>query len=175
MTALAAGSAFPKLDVAKLGGGTLTLGVPRGGHDWQLVIVYRGLHCPLCKKYLAQLQEMEADFNAAGVDVVAVSGDPEPKAQAMADEKELTLSIGFGLSVEEMNTLGVYVSDPRSPKETDRPFPEPGLFVVNGDGNIQMVDVSNAPFLRPELQGVLNGIKFIRANDYPIRGTHKAA
>ncbi|MEX0309525.1 MAG: redoxin domain-containing protein [Tateyamaria sp.] len=175
MTALAAGSAFPKLDVARLGGGTLTLGVPQGGHDWQLVIVYRGLHCPLCKKYLAQLQDLETQFNAAGVDVVVVSGDPETKAQAMADEKELTLTMGYGLTVAQMDTLGVYVSDPRSPKETDRPFPEPGLFVVNGDGAIQMVDVSNAPFLRPDLQGVLNGIKFIRANDYPIRGTHKAA
>ncbi|WP_299042733.1 redoxin domain-containing protein [uncultured Tateyamaria sp.] len=175
MTALAAGSAFPKLDVAKLGGGTLTLGAPQGGHDWQLVIVYRGLHCPLCKKYLAQLQEMEGDFSEAGVDVVVVSGDPEAKAKAMADEKGLRLAMGYDLSVAQMEALGVYVSDPRSPQETDRPFPEPGLFVVNGDGAIQMVDVSNAPFLRPDLQGVLNGIKFIRANDYPIRGTHKAA
>ena len=175
MTALAAGSAFPRIDVAQLGGGTLTLGAPRGGHDWQLVVVYRGLHCPLCKKYLAQLQEMEARFNAAGVDVVAVSGDPEDKAQAMADEKELSIAMGYDLSVEEMNRLGVYVSDPRSPKETDRPFPEPGLFVVNADGAIQMVDVSNAPFLRPDLEGVLRGITFVRENDYPIRGMHKAA
>ncbi|WP_147106324.1 redoxin domain-containing protein [Tateyamaria sp. syn59] len=175
MTALAAGSDFPKLDVAQLGGGTLTLGAPRGDHDWQLVVVYRGLHCPLCKKYLAQLQELESAFNAEGVDVVAVSGDPEDKAQAMVDEKELSLAMGYGLSVAQMVELGVYVSDPRSPQETDRPFPEPGLFVVNGDGAIRMVDVSNAPFLRPDLQAVLNGIKFIRANDYPIRGTHKAA
>ncbi|MEM8655768.1 MAG: redoxin domain-containing protein [Pseudomonadota bacterium] len=175
MTALAAGSDFPKLEVAQLGGGTLTLGAPRGDHDWQLVVVYRGLHCPLCKKYLAQLQEMEGAFNAEGVDVVAVSGDPEGKAQAMADEKDLSITLGYGLTVDQMETLGVYVSDPRSPQETDRPFPEPGLFVVNGNGAIQMVDVSNAPFLRPDLEGVLNGIKFVRANDYPIRGMHKAA
>ncbi|MBY5932134.1 redoxin domain-containing protein [Tateyamaria omphalii] len=175
MTALAAGSPFPKLDLAKLGGGTLTLGAPQGGHDWQLVVVYRGLHCPLCKTYLAKLQDLEADFNAQGVDVVAVSGDPEEKAQAMADEKGLTVAMGYGLTPEQMVALGVYVSDPRSPKETDRPFPEPGLFVVNGDGAIQMVDVSNAPFLRPDLEGVLKGITFVRANDYPIRGTHKAA
>ncbi|WP_299597748.1 peroxiredoxin-like family protein [uncultured Tateyamaria sp.] len=175
MTALAAGSAFPKLDVARLGGGTLSLGTPRGGHDWQLVVVYRGLHCPLCKKYLAQLQELESDFNALGVDVVTVSGDPENKAQAMVDEKELSLAMGYGLSVTQMDALGIYISDPRSPQETDQPFPEPGLFVVNGDGAIQMVDVSNAPFLRPDLQSVLNGVKFVRSNDYPIRGTHKAA
>lgn len=175
MTALASGTTFPKMEVAQLGGGTLTLGAPRDGYEWQLVIVYRGLHCPLCKKYLAQLEELQNGYYEAGVDIVAVSGDPEEKAQAMVDEKALTFPVGYGLSVEQMDTLGVYISDPRSPKETDRPFPEPGLFVVNAEGLIQMVDVSNAPFLRPDLEATLGGIKFIRANDYPIRGMHKAA
>lgn len=175
MTALTAGSTFPKTEVARLGGGTVTLGVPQGGHDWQLAIIYRGLHCPLCKKYLAQLEEMQGQFHAIGVDVVTASGDPEEKAQAMVDEKELSLPMGYGLSVAQMQALGLYVSDPRSPQETDRPFAEPGLFVINSEGLIQMVDVSNAPFLRPDLQGVLGGITFIRNNDYPIRGTHKAA
>ncbi|MBB3993638.1 peroxiredoxin [Sulfitobacter undariae] len=174
MTALRAGSPFPKTDVDQLGGGTLTLGAPRGGHDWQLVVVYRGLHCPICKNYLAKLQELEAEFNSHGVDVVTVSGDPEEKARSFADEKELTLAVGYDLSVAQMKTLGLYVSDPRSEKETDRPFAEPGLFVVNAEGNIQIIDVSNAPFARPELQGIANGIKFIRSNDYPIRGTHEA-
>lgn len=175
MTGLAAGSAFPKQEVAQLGGGTLTLGSPRDGHDWQMVVVYRGLHCPLCKKYLAQLDEMVGDFNALGLDVVAVSGDPKEKAQGMVDEKNLSLTVGYGLSIAQMKALGLYISDPRSPKETDRPFPEPGVFIVNGGGNIQIVDISNAPFARPDLQSLLNGVKFIRENDYPVRGTHKAA
>jgi peroxiredoxin len=109
-----------------------------------------------------------------GVDVVAVSGDPEQKARAMADEKELSITVGYDLSVDEMNTLGLYVSEPRSPQETDRPFAEPGLFVINDKGTIQIIDVANAPFARPELQGIANGIKFIRGNDYPIRGTLSA-
>lgn len=50
MAALDAGSIFPKTQVEQLRGGKITLGAPRGGHDWQLVVVYRGLHCPLCKK-----------------------------------------------------------------------------------------------------------------------------
>ncbi|MEO0400842.1 MAG: redoxin domain-containing protein [Pseudomonadota bacterium] len=175
MTALAAGTPFPQTDLSKLGGGSVTLGDPQGGHDWQLVVIYRGLHCPLCKKYLAQLDAMQGQFNAQGVDVVIASGDPEDKARAMADECAPTLAMGYEMSVDQMNTLGLYVSDPRSPQETDRPFAEPGLFVVNGDGAIQMVDLSNAPFLRPDLEKVLSGITFIRSNDYPIRGTHKAA
>ncbi|WP_299416700.1 peroxiredoxin-like family protein [uncultured Sulfitobacter sp.] len=172
MTALPAGSLFPKTDVAGVSGGTLTLGAPRGGHDWQLVVVYRGLHCPICKTYLSKLQELEPEFNALGVDIVAVSGDPQEKAQAMVAEKELTLALGYDLSMAQMTALGLYISQPRSAQETDRAFPEPGLFVINAEGAIQIVDVSNAPFARPDLQSIANGIKFIRANDYPIRGTH---
>ena len=175
MAALAAGTPFPKIDLARLGGGTVTLGDPQGGRDWQLVVIYRGLHCPLCKKYLAQLEEMQGEFHAQGVDVVIASGDTEAKAQAMADECAPTLPMGYDLSIAQMITLGLYVSDPRGPKETDRPFAEPGLFVVNAAGTIQMIDVSNAPFLRPDLDKVLGGITFIRTNDYPIRGTHQTA
>lgn len=175
MTALTAGSPFPKTEVPKLGGGTLTLGVAQGGRDWQLVVIYRGLHCPLCKTYLATLDGMQAKFHDIGVDVVVASSDPEAKAQTMASEKGLTLPMGYDLSIAQMQALGVYVSDPRSPQETDRPFAEPGLFMINAEGLIQMVDVSNAPFLRPDLEGVLNGTKFVRGNDYPIRGMHKAA
>ena len=171
MIGLTAGEAFPQQQVDLLGGGTLTLGQPRGGHDWQMVVVYRGAHCPICKKYLAQLDGMTADFTALGVDVVAVSGDPEDKAQRMAEEADVGLAIGYGLSVAQMRALGLYVSAPRSPQETDRPFPEPGLFVINGQGAVQIVDVSNAPFARPDLAMVLNGLRFIRDKDYPVRGT----
>jgi hypothetical protein len=70
-----------------------------------------------------------------------------------------------------MRTLGLYLSDPRSPQETDRPFAEPGLFVVNADGKVQVIDVSNAPYSRPDLAGLLNGIKNTREKNNPIRGT----
>jgi hypothetical protein len=66
---------------------------------------------------------------------------------------------------------GPYISEPRPPRETDRPFSEPGLFVINPQGQVQIVDISNAPFARPDLTGILNGVKFVREKDYPIRGT----
>lgn len=170
-----AGVAFPKTNVARVGGGEITLGEPSGGRDWQIIVVYRGLHCPICKRYLAQLEGLQEQFHAAGVDVVAVSGDPQAKAEAMVSEMNLSLPMGYDLSVAQMRALGLYVSDPRSAQETDRPFPEPGLFLVNAAGNIQIVDVSNAPFARPDLESILNGIRFIRDKDYPVRGTHAAA
>lgn len=97
------------------------------------------------------------------------------QARAFADETGVSVPLGHGLNVGDMEALGLYVSDPRSPEETDHPFAEPALFVVNGDGQLQIVDISNAPFARPDLQKLAKGIGFIREKDYPIRGTRKAA
>ncbi len=172
MTKLQAGAEFPKQEVAKLGGGTMVLGQPGNGKDWQLVVVYRGKHCPLCKKYLAKLEELLPEFHDNGVDVVAVSGDPLEKAEADIAEMGVTMPVGYDLSVAQMQALGLYVTTPRGPQETDRPFPEPGVFVINEHGTTQVIDISNSPFVRPDLENIAGGLKYIRANDYPIRGTH---
>lgn len=171
-SSLAAGSRFPEMTVPLVGGGEVKLGGPGG---WRLVIVYRGKHCPLCRKYLAGLEEIKDDFAEIGVDIVLVSGDPEEKAAATVAEWGPTLPVAYGLSLAQMHELGLYVSDPRSPEETDRPFSEPGLFVLNPEGAIQIVDLSNAPFSRPDLAGIARGIAFVREKGYPIRGTNRAA
>ena len=74
-TKLSAGDKFPELVVKKLGGGEFKLGVPQNGATWQMVVVYRGKHCPLCTKYLAKIHGMKEEFLSAGVDIVAVSAD----------------------------------------------------------------------------------------------------
>lgn len=168
---LSAGEVFPSITVPQAGGGDLTLGAASGGHDWQMVIVYRGKHCPLCVKYFKQLEGMQQAFKSNGIDIVAVSADPEEKAKAFIEETGTTVPVGYALSLDQMADLGLYVSEPRSPQETDRPFAEPGLFVINDAGKVQLLDISNAPFARPDLETLANGLKFVRANDYPIRGT----
>ncbi len=173
---LHASSKFPVITVPKLGGGVLLLGAPRGGYDWRMVVVYRGKHCPICTRYLRQLDELRPQLQGLGIDVVAVSADPEPKARAQVADIAPGFEVGYGLTIEQMQTLGLYISHPRSSAETDRPFAEPGLFVVNDQGEVQIVDVSNAPFARPELASMVKGLRFIRnpANNYPVRGTFSA-
>lgn len=164
---------FPDVAVATLRNGEVKIGQPNSSNgDWQLVVVYRGKHCPICKAYLTELNGMLKDFAAINVDVIAVSADPKDKAEASANDIGYAGVIGYGLSLDQMAQLGVYISDPRSPEETDRPFAEPATFVVRDDGKLQIVDVSNAPFSRPALKGLLDGLKFIREKDYPVRGTH---
>ena len=43
----------------------------------------------------------------------------------------------YELSIDQMKELGWYISHPRSPEETDKLFPEPGMFAINPDGKFQ--------------------------------------
>ncbi|MHA1113896.1 MAG: redoxin domain-containing protein, partial [Alphaproteobacteria bacterium] len=81
---LTSGSAFPEIDLPLVGGGEVHLG---GGGRWQVIVVYRGKHCPLCKRYLKTLEGLKAGFEEAGAEIVALSGDPKEKADA--DKAEL--------------------------------------------------------------------------------------
>jgi peroxiredoxin len=165
---LSAGGAMPEITLPTVGGGEAKIG---GASDrWKMVVVYRGLHCPICKNYTAKVKALKDKFDELETDILFVSGDNAEKAKAFADEVGLKLPVAHDMSVDQMRQLGLYVSDPR-PTETDRPFPEPGLFVVNEKGQAHIVDVSNAPFVRPEPELIIRGITHIKKNDYPIRGT----
>jgi peroxiredoxin len=165
---LQAGVRLPPLSVPKAGGGEIKIG---SNDSWQMVVVYRGKHCPQCRRYLKGLDGLLDTLRAAEVDVVAISADPKEKAETEAQEEGWRFAVGYDLSREQMRSLGLYISEPRSPQETDRPFAEPGLFVLNPDGRLQIVDISNAPWSRPDLANVLNGIQRVKESNYPIRGT----
>lgn len=166
-TKLAAGATFPSLPVATLGGGTIDIAAMPG---WRIFVVYRGKHCPLCKKYFKTFEALHDDLKAEGVTVVAASADPRDKAAADLASEGWRFPVGYDLTLEQMRALGLYISAPRAPEETDRPFAEPGLFVINPQGEVQIVDISNAPFARPDIAGILFGIKLIKDRNYPVRG-----
>ncbi len=159
---------MPELTLDAVGGGRINLG---GTGAWKVVVVYRGKHCPLCKPYLRTLEEARGALEDAGIEVMAVSADPKEKAEADIAEHQWRFAVGYDLAPDDMRRLGLYISNPRSTQETDRPFAEPGLFVVRPDGRVQIVDISNAPFARPPLAPLPGYIAWIRDNDYPVRGT----
>lgn len=165
---LQAGAIIPNFTLPTVSGGEVRIG---GSGAWQMLVVYRGKHCPLCKRYLKTLDGLLDEFHAIGTDVIAASADPKEKAESEVAEEGWRFVVGYGMTPDQMRRLGLYISEPRSPQETDRPFPEPGLFVVNPEGKAQIIDISNAPFARPDLNSLLNGLKFVREKNYPIRGT----
>ena len=169
---IVAGSAFPTIAVDGLQGGTDDIGKPTDDAEWKMVVVYRGAHCPLCTKYLNKLEAYKEPLRELGIDLEAVSGDSETQVQSHLERLDVSFPLYYGLTIDQMQELGLYISYPRSEKETDHPFPEPGLFVINDEGTVQVVDLSNNPFVRPDIEQMYSGLKWIRENDYPIRGTY---
>ena len=172
---LHAGTAFQALPVLDDNGTLVDISKPTGDADWKMVVVYRGRHCPLCTKFLNKLAGFRQRLLDIGIDVAAVSAD----SQEQLDEHRTRLDVNFplfhGLSLEQMQALGLYISIPRSEKETDHNFAEPGLFVINSDGGLQVVDISNNPFARPDIEVFVSGLEWIRKpdNNYPVRGTYQ--
>lgn len=177
------GTPCPDIPVSLLAGGEhIISGIATPG-NWKLIVFYRGAHCPLCATYIKELDGMLGQFLLSGVEVLAISGDEKNKAAAFAAKHELSVDIGYGLTVAEMDQMGLYISDPASPLETDRPFCEPGLFVLNAEKLVHIVDISNAPFSRPDLPKIQSSLDYIRLPEdqrhdpfgarYPIRGTHR--
>ena len=74
---LHASGAFPEMTATLHNGESIQLGKPRNGLDWQMVVVYRGRHCPLCTRYLNQLQGAVESLKSIGVDLIAVSSSRE--------------------------------------------------------------------------------------------------
>ncbi len=169
MNAPKPGHPMPNITLSLVDGSHLTLGEPTS--EWNLVVVYRGRHCPRCKTYLSKLNRMQVAFAELGVRIVIVSADPLEKAEADIAEFGWSLPCAYGLSEADMVQLGLYISDPSSPKETDRRFAEPGLFVTNPENRLHMVGISNAASCRPDLDVVLDGIRGIQTKNLPIRGT----
>lgn len=174
-----AGSLFPDITVTDLEGRPINLGLLSGAKPdvtphWKMVIVYRGRHCPLCTKYLNTLSEFTQRLVDTGVELVAVSADSEEQLQHHLSKLKVNFPLYHGLTVEQMQALGLYISVPLSDQETDHLFAEPGLFVINDQGQVQVVDISNNPFVRPDLESLISGLEWIRnpENNYPIRGTY---
>jgi peroxiredoxin len=174
-TKIEAGSIFPNVPVTHLDGETIDIGQPQGESKWMMAVVYRGRHCPLCTKYLNKLEGFKDRLADIGVDLAAVSGDSKDQLESHLEKLDVSYPLFYGLTIEQMQRLGLYISIPRSEKETDHPFPEPGVFVINAQGQVQVVDISNNPFVRPELEALVSGLEWIKdpKNDYPIRGTYK--
>lgn len=108
---------MPTITLPSVDGGEVQLG---GKGHWQVAVVYRGRHSPLCKKYLKTLDGLLDEFRNAGAEVIAISGDPRERAKEETFEEGWRFSVACELTQDKMHELGLYVSEPRSPQETDR-------------------------------------------------------
>jgi peroxiredoxin len=164
----------PALSVETVGHGRWTL-AERTPRSFTLVVVYRGLHCPICRPYLGELNRLLGDFNQRGVEALAVSTDDALRAgRAVADWKLDALTVGYGLSIEAARSWGLYVSTSRGQTSVglEEPplFAEPGIFLIRPDRTLYFASVQTMPFARPHFADMLPAIDYVIKNDYPARG-----
>lgn len=167
----------PALNLPLVGGGQFVLGASPG-ERFDLVVFYRGLHCPICAKYLLELERLVPEFAKRGVEVIAVSGDSKERGLAMAEKlKVQSLKLAYGLSLASARQWGLYISASRGKTsigiEEPELFSEPGMFLVRPDGTLYYGAVQSMPFARPQFQDLLGAIDFAVANDYPARGEYR--
>ena len=138
--------------------------------NFTLLVFYRGLHCPVCKKYLEELKSKLDEFIDKGINVIAISCDTEERAKKAGQEWDISsLPVGYELSISEARNWGLHISSSISDKEPDE-FSEPGLFLIRPNGELYFSTIQTMPFSRPNFDEVLSAIDFILKKDYPARG-----
>ncbi|HNV60251.1 MAG TPA: peroxiredoxin-like family protein [Rhodoferax sp.] len=166
----------PALRVSTLDHGDFDLGADAPAR-FSLVVFYRGLHCPVCAKYLLELGRLQAEFEQRGVKVIALSSDGAERAREMAAKVgSPTLRFGHGFTLANAREWGLYISTSRGKTsigiEEPALFAEPGVFIVRPDGTLYYGAVQTMPFARPHFDELLGAIDFAISKDYPARGEY---
>lgn len=166
--------AVPALELPTVGGGNWSL-ADQNPENFTMVVVYRGLHCPICSMYLGDLNQKLEQFAERGVSVfVASSDDAERAAEAKEKWKLDKLTLGYGLSLEKAREWGLYVSAGIGKTsigiEEPAMFSEPGIFLVRPDGTLYFGSVQTMPFARPAFGDILKALDFVIGKNYPARG-----
>lgn len=138
--------------------------------NFTLLVFYRGIHCPACKKYLEELNKKIEDFNSRGVQTICISANSQLLAQQTTEEWEIeNLNLGYGFSVEEARKWGLFISEAVKDSEPEV-FVEPALFLVKPDNTLYAASIQSMPFARPKFDELLRAISFFIKDDYPAKG-----
>ena len=164
----------PALDLQRLHGRPFTL-AEQAPEQFTMLVFYRGFHCPVCRRYVGELDTLMEEFAKRGVTVCVASSDIRERAeQTTADWGLKQIDLAYGLPIETAREWGLYISTSRGKTslgiEEPAKFSEPGLFLMRPDGTLYWGNVSTMPFARPHFTEILSAIDFALKNDYPARG-----
>jgi peroxiredoxin len=161
----------PDLTVPLLHGGTYRL-TDQEPRTFTMVVFFRGLHCPVCRAQLSELERRLAEFEQRGIEVIAVSGETCERTTQLAQEWRLEhLPLAYGLTEDQMRAWGLFISHGIHDGEPGL-FNEPGLFLISPDHTVYYESILSMPVGRPRVDDLLNGIDYWVASGYPARGGH---
>jgi peroxiredoxin len=159
----------PDLTVPLLRGGTYRLGDQRP-KLFTMVVFFRGLHCPVCRAQLGELDRRFDEFEERGIEVIAVSGETRERTTTLAEEWKLErLPLAYGLTEDQMRAWGLFISHGIYESEPAL-FNEPGLFLISPDHTVYYESILSMPVGRPRLGDLLDGIEYWTTHNYPARG-----
>lgn len=168
-------SRFPELDLPLVTGGRFDLHESASPDKFTLLVVYRGLHCPKCKDQLQEIDPRVKALSSQGYNIVAASMDTKDRAKTTVIEWDIKdLPVAHDMSLLTAKSLGLFISDGREGSKEPTIFSEPGLFVIKPDGSLYAQYLQNTPFGRPDFEDIIQGLEFVIANDYPVRGASVA-
>jgi peroxiredoxin len=163
------GITAPELRAKKLDGSIWDLSVSEAP-SFTMIIFYRGFHCPVCKNYLEKANTLVDQFRENGVSLVAISMDDHQRAQKATTEWRVSnLEILYGLDVKLAEKWGLWLTSAIKQGEPEI-FSEPGLFWILPDQSLYLIEVSNMPFARPDLEILVDKSAAVN-NGYPARGS----
>lgn len=164
----------PPLEVQLVEGGSFDISRQTPA-SFTLVVFYRGLHCPICRSQLRDLESKLDEFGKRSVAVVAVSSDTKERALETKTTWGLSqLRVGCGLDLVSARRWGLFISTGRGTTsaglEEPALFSEPALYLIRPDSTLYFGSVQTMPFARPHFSDILAAIDYVLKNDYPARG-----
>ncbi len=164
------GNLAPMLEVDTLNGDRWIL-ADQKPETYTMLVFYRGLHCPICEQYIAELDQKLDAFKTLGVGAIALSGDTNEKATQFQHNAKLQhITIGYGLTPDDMRRWGLYLTKGHFEQEPAL-FSEPAIFLIKPDGRLYFANIGTHPFSRVGFDFLLQGLEYIIPRNYPFRGT----
>ena len=166
------GDTMPAVDARLVGGGRWALAAEKSD-KLSLLAFYRGVFCPVCRTWLAELDRLAPDFEMRGVSVIALSCDKKDGAEKAASEWGLqNLRVGYRLGVEDARKAGLYISEgrgvnPATGQKEPMLFCEPAILLVRPEGELYAAWIQSTPYARVHLAEVLVAVDNFVSRDLP--------
>ncbi len=166
------GDTMPAIDARLVGGERWALAREKA-EKLALLAFYRGIFCPICRVWLADLDHLVPQFEKRGVTVIALSCDKKEGAEkAVAEWGLKNLRVGYRLDVEDARRAGLYISEGRglnlvTNAKEPMLFAEPALLLVRPEGELYAAWIQSTPYARVHIAEVLTAVDNFTSKNLP--------
>lgn len=157
MPVLQNGEVFPRLTIAAVGGGHISIPGDLAG-SYGVVLFYRGSWCPYCGAQLAGFSRAHDTLAELGVKVVAVSVDDEPTALAFVNRLGIRFPVGHSADADHLTVVtGAYTNeDPKHVQTTG--------FVLDPTGRLITAVYSSGAIGRLVADDVAGFVRYVKSH-----------